>query len=590
MEADATITIGGDARGAVAASVATARAYTEMAAKIAGDTDALRRRVEADRKAMQEAAERQARAERKAAVDSVDAWGKVDVTGLFRPWFEARKQWLEGAEKIGTSAATQRAALLLMAGAATTGAAAVAAAAVTASAAVVASSVDIIAHLDASTLAISRHDEALIEANAAYLGLGKEVTALRVELAGQLAPALGYTFDVMAGVVTTTNDLASGMADLADGIGINAGAAARWVPVLGQVLYSMDILAERGREVREEAERTAAAVSAGAAIGAALRKATAGPRFNMEEEARAVAAAQAEADAMMLVARETAKATTATTAHTAAVREQATQAVPDMTAAYDAASASLETYLALQRSLRETINQGVQGVAPQGMPDATVSGSFGIDQAPDVAEKSKKSASDTLRAWQSAYGGIVSAAASSISAIISLSSDLTESQIGDSRKLSAHQMEEMRKQFRRAKAAAMAQALINGALAFTSALSTPPIYVGIALAALTAVATGLQVAKIANTPPPQIAHTGGAVGLAPDEADIRVGGRSVRTLQSEVLAVVPSRGGQTDRDVRRLATGEAGDAERLVYVVMGGPPQALRLHAGGDPGYGRRGR
>ena len=62
--------------------------------------------------------------------------------------------------------------------------------------------------------------------------------------------------------------------------------------------------------------------------------------------------------------------------------------------------------------------------------------------------------------------------------------------------------------FERNKALSMATAIINGAVAFTSALSTQPIWLGIALAAATAVATGIQVATIAA----QEFATGGIVG------------------------------------------------------------------------------
>jgi hypothetical protein len=138
----------------------------------------------------------------------------------------------------------------------------------------------------------------------------------------------------------------------------------------------------------------------------------------------------------------------------------------------------------------------------------------------------------------------------------------------------------MREHFRRQKEAAIATALINGALAFTSALSTPPIYVGIAMAALSAVMTGIQVAAIARQQPSF--HRGGI--LAPDEAQM-----TARIRRDEQLMVVPARGGPTAQDVARMATGEGSKpADPIVYVVDdSGSRRRTRRHAGASPGYGR---
>ena len=270
--ADETIIIDGDARGGVAATAATSAAYRRMAVDIAGATDQMRRQVERDRVAMAKAAEKQAKAEREAAIDSVNAWKRADVAGIFRPWLDAREEYLEGAEKVGKAAMAQRVALLGLASGVTIAVTATLAA----GAALVGSAVDVIAHADAQTLAMSTHRAELVEGHAAYVGLTTEVTRLRVELAGQLAPALTTTFDAMAGGLSVTTDLTRGLSDVADAIGLDVAATSRYIPVLGQLLTSMDVLAAHGKQVRLEAE------------AAAKLAAAHGPRFDVQAEAQAV--------------------------------------------------------------------------------------------------------------------------------------------------------------------------------------------------------------------------------------------------------------------------------------------------------------
>lgn len=66
-------------------------------------------------------------------------------------------------------------------------------------------------------------------------------------------------------------------------------------------------------------------------------------------------------------------------------------------------------------------------------------------------------------------------------------------------KLTDKEKEKIRKQyFEKEKKLAIVMAVINGAVAFTSALRTQPVYLGIILAALTAVSTAAQIAVIAS--------------------------------------------------------------------------------------------
>ena len=601
--ADTTITITGDARGAVAATVATAEAHVRMATKIAAETVALRTRMEAEWKAIADAAAKrakevadaaakQAKAEREAAIDSVNAWKRADVVGMFKPWFDAREEYLEGAEKVGKAAMAQRVAMLAVG----SGAAIMATAVAAAGAAVIGSSVSIIANVDAQTLAMSHHKAELTEGHKAYVGLTAATMAFRVELAGQLAPALTTTFDAMAGGLVAVTDLTRGLGDAAGATELNVAATARWVPVLGALLTSMDVLAKQGRQIREEAEITAKAAADGAAVGARIRaKLRDAQHFDFQAEVAAQTAAQAAADAMMLFTEAKKKATKATATHTAHTDAAAKAAAAAAKAERDRAAALLE----LRRAMAAASEIQAQWAAEQvsgskaGMVESQIGGgklSGAIDwMGAGQSDTAKKSAKESMDAWQSAYGGIVSSAASAVSSIMGLWSGLADGQIAATRDMSGAERQEIRDRWRRQKQAALAQASIQAALGFVTTLASTPYPANIVLAALGAVASGVQIARIANTPPPAVAHTGGAIGLAPDEAQFAVGGKSVRTLQSEVLAVVPSRGGQTDRDVRRMATGEGTDGpERMVYVVMNGRRVGLRQFAGADPGYGRR--
>lgn len=86
--------------------------------------------------------------------------------------------------------------------------------------------------------------------------------------------------------------------------------------------------------------------------------------------------------------------------------------------------------------------------------------------------------------------------------------DLEETIAAENRKARATEMAEKKKAFAAEKRAKVASALISGASAILSALATPPIFVGIVMAAIAAGLTAVQIAKIKNQPEPSFAHGG----------------------------------------------------------------------------------
>lgn len=86
--------------------------------------------------------------------------------------------------------------------------------------------------------------------------------------------------------------------------------------------------------------------------------------------------------------------------------------------------------------------------------------------------------------------------------------DLEETIAAENRKARATEVAEKKKAFAAEKKAKVASALISGASAVLSALATPPIFVGIVMAAIAAGLTAVQIAKIKNQPEPTFAHGG----------------------------------------------------------------------------------
>lgn len=637
QEDESTIVIRGDATGAVAAVQQTERAIAQLQRTASGSVaDSVRaaqqgaelhqrnaqmieeagRRSLAVRAAQIKAAAQQAAADRKAARESVDAWAKADVTGMFRPWLEARKQWLEGAEQVGTAAMTQRAALLALGGAAAAGAAAVAAAGV----AIVASSVDVIANLEKYDVASSRHRAELQAAAAAYGGLGAQMTELRVEIAGQMAPAIQRYSDATAGLIEIVTKTVAALDDQNSALGQSydhfwSMPGPMYPMILGYERMSdaigqaTDYLVSMG----EEARRTSGALfdvqAAAAAAGEANVLLWAGGRINMEAEAEADRAAQEVADSWILASKAATTRADKTKALTAATHAQterdreAELAVRGLVDAWGKATGALDGYMqqldeANARTARaaqnraDTTQAGNVAAGRSAGAAPTIQDPAAVAALADNAEQaSGRAARATGAQWRMAAQEVMGATSSMVGSVGSFIADSYAKQAEGANKYSQAHRNAMRKAFAAQKAAALAQAAISLALGIMQVWSSwsalPP--VAAALTAVVGAVGAVQIGLIAAQKPSF--HRGGlyqmAPGQAPDERSA-----SVSMLQSERLAIIPQRGSLgAEGEVSRRSTGERSadaPAAPVVYIMDGSGRRSTRPFAGLSPLMGRR--
>lgn len=661
QENESTIVIRGDATGAVAAVQQTERAIAQLQRTASGSVgDSVRaaqqgaelhrrnaqmiedagRRAVAARAAQVRAAAEQAVADRKAAIASVDAWAKADVTGMFRPWIEARKQWLEGAEQVGTAAMTQRAALLALGGAAAAGAAAVAAAGV----AIVASSAEVIANIGSYDLSLSRHREQLLTAAQASAALHTEITDLRVEIAGRMAPAftamatasanaIGYleqTADVADRSRVAATLAAQGWHDTADAL-TQTGGAISYVWTQSQALAGSGLDLALAPLVRVYDDLALAAGNAAQMLGyqdpaiqrqmdeIARRRAQAdrlwaeasakARTFSMEADAEAARAAQETADSFILAGAAattrsgaTSRLTTATRAQTDADREAET-AVQGLVSAWGKATSALDGYMqqldeANARAARaaqnraDTAQAGNVAAGRSAGAAPTIQDPAAVAALADNAEQaSGRAARATGAQWRMAAQEVMGATSSMVGSVGSFIADSYAKQAAGANKYSQAHRNAMRKAFAAQKAAALAQAAISLALGIMQVWSSwsalPP--VAAALTAVVGAVGAVQIGLIAAQKPSF--HRGGLYQMAPGQApDERAA--SVSMLQSERLAVIPQRGSLgAEGEVSRRSTGERStDApmQPVVYIMDGSGRRSTRPFAGLSPLMGRR--
>lgn len=144
--------------------------------------------------------------------------------------------------------------------------------------------------------------------------------------------------------------------------------------------------------------------------------------------------------------------------------------------------------------------------------------------------------------------------------------------------------------FRAAQATAIAQAVVNAALAASQGLAAAPPPLSFALAAANAAAGAVQVATIASAPPPRSLHIGSRAGdLAPDEA------RTTITRREVVLT--PQGAANANAGVRPRDAGQSVTLVQIGHQVVGRaaaeavvrPDSLLRRSIGRDvPGHSRR--
>lgn len=575
---DATIRIGGDAREAVSAIDSVRRALDGVQRAAAAVSVQDRRAADA---AKAESATWKQRA------DNANAWKRASsgIAPQMSGIIDSFEEFAEGSERIGGAAMAARVGVLALGTAWTAAAVATSAA----GAAIVGSSVEVITHLDQYSDVASRHRGELVEASQATAGLHREVTELRVEIAGQMAPAIGGMADAMTGLVVVLGDAEMGVYDLTQSVGISAHDIAGYVPLIGDFVRVYDQLAEKGRE----AQRQAAALAArgarfsmeadAAATGEGRVLLWSGGRINMEAEAAAEVAAQAEADAMMLVSRAHAATAASVRANTAAhvaqapVVDVAIQQATELAQRQHAQWEILEGLDAAERERAAAIQAQVSAI-----DNVSRSTLGGTQSMADEAANAAISASERVQAsWQQTTASIVGTASSILGTLGSIISEYTDMQVGSMEHADARQRAIMRERFRREKAAAIAMAVIQGALSVVQTLASVPYPLNIVLGIAQAAAVAAEVAVMSRQQPTY--HRGGR--LAPDEA--LYGG--ARVLQRETAAVYSDRRAPSEGDIARAQTGERARPDEapapMWSLMIDGVRRTVRRHAGPSAGY-----
>lgn len=557
---DTLIRIGGDSRGAVQAIEDVSRA-----------ADGARRSLAQMASAESAASTASANAWKERA-DNINVWKRAasgvapQLTGMI----DSMEEFAEGAERVGGSTMAARVGILALGTAWT----AAAAATVAAGAAIVASSIEVVTNLDAYSGVATRHRAALQDAATSTAGLHREITELRVEIAGQMAPTIGYASDVLAGMVIALDDAVVGVGDLSEAVGISAHDLAAYVPVVGSVVQVFDMLADKAAAARIEAAGAAAGAAAAARI-------MGGGKFDMQADAAAQGEAQAAADAMMLVsAREverTTRAVTAARVEQAPVVDEAIRQATELAERYQTQWQILQDLDDAERARTDAI---LASVAAQ---QTTVTETIGYTQsAADEAANAATAAAGRVRsAWTDTVGSVVGTASSVLGTLSSIISEYTDMQVGSMEHADARQRAIMRERFRREKANAIAMAVVQGALSVVQTLASTPYPANIVLGVLQAAAVGVQIGIMSRQQPTY--HRG---GLAPDEA-LTSGG--ARVLQSETMAVYSDRRAPSEGDVARAQTGERDRPESApvpsISVIMDGVARGVRQFARSSAGY-----
>lgn len=194
---------------------------------------------------------------------------------------------------------------------------------------------------------------------------------------------------------------------------------------------------------------------------------------------------------------------------------------------------------------------------------------------------SEDAADESSNVWKDHASDIANYAASFAGSVLGMITEMSERTTGESRK-------ERLKQFRTMKAAAIAEATINTALAATSAFAQGGgVPVGLVLAALTVAAGAVEIGMIASQQPNF--HRGGIMrsdrmGLAGDERSF-----SATTRANEAVVLTQQAMGAFAGQLSRMNAGDpVGGGMAPVYVMVDGRASPTRQFARPDPMFGRR--
>jgi hypothetical protein len=238
----------------------------------------------------------------------------------------------------------------------------------------------------------------------------------------------------------------------------------------------------------------------------------------------------------------------------------------------------------------------LQDLLEYGRAADEVTGSIAISFA-EVDAKVKQSAQEMAQAVQGTLAPVGGAVLNLAGNISELYNEVTDNQIGALRRGSAEQKKALQKQFKTNKAFAVAQAAIQGGLAFIQALAGSPFPTNFIVAGVVAAATAVQIGLIASRK--FSAHTGWVGksahrGLAGDETMTTFGGQELRVRNNEVPAVLTRQGAQAalEDSVATWNRGQSAARGSGDTVIMVGMKTVERVQALGrvHPGVGQRRR
>ena len=404
------------------------------------------------------------------------------------------------------------------------------------------SSLDVIRNADDYDIAMGATRDRIYDARDALTALDSAFKRQKVAMAGEMAPAIetfSYAYIGMADNISrAVTWLLSGFSE---------SSVAEWLKNNSIIWQAIEGQAERGRR-----------------IAAAARK--------QEEEAAAAAAVAREQEATAKLAAQEAENSSRRIRHyegEAAARRKLTDSIKGQ-----------------KEALGELVTTYHDEMVITADPDSRkieITPEFDalkfIDNYDEIKQQNADAAGVVTNVWKDHASDIANYAASFAGSVLGMITEMSERTTGESRK-------ERLKQFRTMKAAAIAEATINTALAATSAFAQGGgVPVGLVLAALTVAAGAVEIGMIASQQPNF--HRGGIMrsqNLAGDERSF-----SATTRANEAVVLTQQAMGAFAGQLSRMNAGEPmGGGMAPVYVMLDGRASPTRQFARPDPLYGRR--
>ena len=403
------------------------------------------------------------------------------------------------------------------------------------------SSLDVIRNADDYDIAMGTSRDRIYDARDALTALDSAFNRQKVAMAAEMAPAIetfSYAYIGMADNISrAVTWLLSGFSESAVG---------QWLKNNSLIIQAIEGQAERGRRIAAEARK-------------------------QEKEAAAAAAVAREQEATAKLAAQEAENSTRRVRHyegEAAARRKLTESIQDQK---EALGELVTTYHDEMVITADPANVKFEEVFDL---DAMEMNTFD-----ELKQKNADAAGEITNVWKDHASDIANYAASFAGSVLGMITEMSERTTGESRK-------ERLKQFRTMKAAAIAEATINTALAATSAFAQGGgVPVGLVLAALTVAAGAVEIGMIASQQPNF--HRGGIMrsqNLAGDERSF-----SATTRANEAVVLTQQSIGAFAGQLSRMNAGEPmGGGMAPVYVMVDGRASPTRQFARPDPLYGRR--